>query len=98
MRNGPKSESHGLGGSTQKMSRRGLNYIHFDHPAFAVCLTTPRLRASVPILFPPCLRGNPHAIIKPSTMRHLKLTIAYDGASFHGWQIQPGPPTIHAAI
>src|ERR1700733_1339606 len=31
-------------------------------------------------------------------MRHLKLTIAYDGATFHGWQIQPGQPTIQGAI
>src|ERR1700747_1803328 len=31
-------------------------------------------------------------------MRNLKLTIAYDGATFHGWQIQPGLPTIQGAI
>ena len=31
-------------------------------------------------------------------MRHIKLTIAYDGATFHGWQIQPGQPTIQGAI
>jgi tRNA pseudouridine38-40 synthase len=31
-------------------------------------------------------------------MRHLKLTIAYDGATFHGWQIQPNQPTIQGAI
>jgi tRNA pseudouridine38-40 synthase len=31
-------------------------------------------------------------------MRTFKLTIAYDGAAFHGWQIQPGLPTIQGAI
>lgn len=27
-------------------------------------------------------------------MRHFKLTIAYDGTDFHGWQMQSGKPTI----
>lgn len=31
-------------------------------------------------------------------MKNIKLTIAYDGASFHGWQFQPGVPTIQGAI
>jgi tRNA pseudouridine38-40 synthase len=31
-------------------------------------------------------------------MRHIKFTIAYDGATFHGWQIQPSLPTIQGAI
>jgi tRNA pseudouridine38-40 synthase len=31
-------------------------------------------------------------------MRNIRLTIAYDGSAFHGWQFQPGLPTIQAAL
>jgi len=31
-------------------------------------------------------------------MRNIKLTIAYEGSNFHGWQFQPGVPTIQGAI
>ncbi|HUO60101.1 MAG TPA: tRNA pseudouridine(38-40) synthase TruA [Candidatus Acidoferrales bacterium] len=31
-------------------------------------------------------------------MRNLKLTLAYDGSGFHGWQIQPGRPTIQGTL
>jgi tRNA pseudouridine38-40 synthase len=31
-------------------------------------------------------------------MQNIKLTIAYDGAEFHGWQFQPGIPTIQGAL
>jgi tRNA pseudouridine38-40 synthase len=31
-------------------------------------------------------------------MQTIKLTIAYDGAGFHGWQLQPGLPTIQGAL
>ena len=31
-------------------------------------------------------------------MHNIKLTLAYDGTNFHGWQIQPGQPTIQQAI
>lgn len=31
-------------------------------------------------------------------MRHFKLTIAYDGTDFHGWQMQSGKPTIQGEV
>jgi tRNA pseudouridine38-40 synthase len=31
-------------------------------------------------------------------MRYFKLTIAYDGTDYHGWQIQTGKPTIQGEI
>ena len=31
-------------------------------------------------------------------MHSIKLTLAYDGTEFHGWQIQPGQPTIQGLV
>ncbi len=31
-------------------------------------------------------------------MRNLKLTLAYDGSEFHGWQVQPGRSTIQGKL
>jgi tRNA pseudouridine38-40 synthase len=31
-------------------------------------------------------------------MRNLKLTVAYDGAEFSGWQVQPGADTVQGAL
>ena len=32
------------------------------------------------------------------TFRNIKLTIAYDGSGYHGWQIQPGQETIQSIL
>lgn len=31
-------------------------------------------------------------------IQHWKLTLAYDGTDFHGWQVQPGEPTIQGEL
>lgn len=31
-------------------------------------------------------------------MKRLKLTVAYDGTNYCGWQVQPGVPTIEGEL
>ena len=31
-------------------------------------------------------------------MRRIRITLAYDGTEFHGWQVQPGLATVQAAV
>ena len=31
-------------------------------------------------------------------MRRIRITLAYDGSNFHGWQVQPGLPTIQQTL
>ncbi|MGA2271244.1 MAG: tRNA pseudouridine(38-40) synthase TruA [Bryobacteraceae bacterium] len=42
--------------------------------------------------------SNREARIAPSLMRRIKIKLAYDGGAFHGWQVQPGLPTIQGTL
>ena len=31
-------------------------------------------------------------------MRRIRMTVSYDGTEYHGWQVQPGLPTIQSIL
>ena len=31
-------------------------------------------------------------------MRRIRMTVSYDGTESHGWQVQPGLPTIQSVL
>ncbi len=31
-------------------------------------------------------------------MRRIRMTVSYDGTQYHGWQVQPGLPTIQSIL
>ena len=38
------------------------------------------------------------ARLAPFLMRRIRIRLAYDGGAFHGWQVQPGLPTIQGIL
>lgn len=44
------------------------------------------------------LLGALRGIWKDIVMKRVKLVVAYDGTAYHGWQVQPGAPTIEGEL
>src|SRR5437660_46435 len=36
--------------------------------------------------------------LAPDHMRRIRITVSYDGADYHGWQVQPGLATIQGTL
>lgn len=37
-------------------------------------------------------------VADPRPLRRIRITLAYDGTDYHGWQVQPGLPTIQGVL
>ena len=65
-----------------------------------VALATLNVAAYKPEECPLCRQGIPagEARLAPRLMRRIRITLAYDGGPFHGWQVQPGLATIQGTL